>query len=67
MEKRFRLFALQEAKQVIETERECVVRNVGHLCNRDCAACDLLLEDKMIIGAYDYVLQLLDSEIAKED
>ena len=46
-------------KQVIQTERECVARQQ---CDRNCAKCDLIMDAKDILSAYDHVLELLDAE-----
>lgn len=42
---------------VMEIERECVQRNVDNLCDRECAGCDLVLPDDVVLAAYDDVIQ----------
>lgn len=46
-------------KQIIETELECVKRQQ---CDRDCNKCDLVMDSKDIIRAYNHVHQLLELE-----
>lgn len=46
-------------KQVVQNERECVARQQ---CDRNCAKCDLVMDAKDILSAYDHVLGLLDAE-----
>lgn len=43
-------------KQVIETELECVKRQQ---CDRDCGKCDLVLDSKEIIRAYEHAILLI--------
>lgn len=40
-----------EAAKVIDHEIKCVLRNVGTNCNRDCAKCDLVLPDDVVLSA----------------
>ena len=41
---------------VLAFEQECVRRND---CDRNCAQCDLVLPDKMILDAYSYAIDVL--------
>lgn len=49
------------ALKVLKTERECVSRNDGGNCDRDCGKCDLVLPSDVVLQAYDYVI----AEISK--
>lgn len=51
----------KEFIKVLENELECVKRQCGNFCNnkRDCKHCDLVLEDKVIINAYEEAIQAL--------
>lgn len=46
-------------KQVVQNEYECVARQQ---CDRNCAKCDLVMDAKDILSAYDHVLELLGAE-----
>ncbi len=43
----------EEAIRVLRNERECVQRQG---CDRNCAVCDLVLPDEIIINAYDMAI-----------
>ena len=47
-----------EAIEIIQTEKQCVLRNVEG-CDRDCKKCDLVRQDKEIIEAYDMAISSL--------
>lgn len=47
--------------QVMQNEKECVIRNSKQQCNRECNNCDLVLEDNEIIEAYTYVIHIINS------
>lgn len=49
--------------EVIKNEKECVLRNING-CDRNCGKCDLVMEDSIIINAYDSAIMAL-SEIQK--
>lgn len=49
-----------EAIKVMQVERECVMRNDSHQCNRDCAVCDLVLPTEYVLDAYDEVLKMFN-------
>lgn len=44
-----------EAAEVIKREKTCVQRQM-HSCDRDCAKCDLVLPDSVVLEAYDIAL-----------
>ena len=44
---------------VMEIELECVKRNAEKKCDRNCADCDLVLPDDIVIGAYHTVINML--------
>ena len=48
-----------EAIIVLIHERECVTRASTEGCDRKCADCDLVLEDKDIINAYNAGIEAL--------
>ena len=50
---------LEKTIKVVENEKLCVLRNMHKTCNRDCAKCDLVLPDSVVIGAYNTVLSIL--------
>lgn len=50
--------SIDDAINIIENEKACVLRNIQG-CNRDCANCDLVLPDEDIISAYNYVIAVL--------
>lgn len=55
---------LREIIKVLETEKECVLRQGNpKKCNRKCADCDLVLPDKDIINAYNYCILVLKKRI----
>lgn len=45
--------------EILEKEKECVKRNVGKDCDRDCGNCDLVLEDEEILTAYTLAISIL--------
>lgn len=45
--------------EVIEREKECVLRQGTASCNRDCSSCDLVLPSSTVINAYDDVIFIL--------
>ena len=52
----------KQAIKIIETEKKCVCRQFEKGCDRLCRKCDLVLEDKEIINAYDMAINLLQAE-----
>lgn len=50
------LSKLNDTIGVLAVEQECVRRND---CDRDCAKCDLVLPDTMILDAYSYAIDVL--------
>ena len=52
----------KQAIKIIETEKKCVCRQFEKGCDRLCGKCDLVLEDKEIINAYDMAINLLQAE-----
>lgn len=51
--------SIEEIIKVLEQERACVARQGDGGCDRDCARCDLLMDDKVILEAYDAAIALL--------
>ena len=50
---------IEQIIEILEKERECVKRNVGKGCDRDCGNCDLVLEDEEILTAYTLAISIL--------
>mgnify|MGYP007038222773 CR=1 FL=1 len=44
--------------ELLKIERECVQR--GNTCDRNCAKCDLVQDDKELIEMYDNVIFTLE-------
>lgn len=47
-----------EIIEVLKNERECVLRNIKG-CDRDCGKCDLVMNDSVIVNAYDMAIMAL--------
>ena len=58
----------EEVLKVLEKEKECIQRQINGDCDnkRDCANCDLRLEDKEIILAYNTAISALEKQIPKK-
>lgn len=56
---------IQQAIKIMKTEAECVSRNDGKNCDRDCGKCDLLLAVSEILEAYQVVISAAEKQIAK--
>jgi hypothetical protein len=54
----------EEVHDLMENELRCVQR--GNYCDRDCAKCPLVKDDKELIEAYGYVIKLLGQEPCKD-
>ena len=50
----------EEVHDLMENELRCVQR--GNYCDRDCAKCPLVKDDKELIEAYGYVIKALEQE-----
>lgn len=50
---------IEQIIEILEIERECVKRNIGKNCDRDCGNCDLVLEDEEIFTAYTLAISIL--------
>lgn len=48
--------------ELLETEKECVLRNASGECNRYCAGCDLLQDDTKLHEMYTEVIALLKAQ-----
>ena len=57
---------MQRAVDILKTERECVERagtaTPNKACDRACADCDLVLDDKEILEAYNMAIKALEQE-----
>lgn len=51
---------IDEAKRLLLIERECVKRNDGINCNRQCEKCDLVQDADKIIEMYNNVAEWLE-------
>ena len=54
---------IQDVLTVIQTEKACVLRNENGQCDRECYDCNLVLPTKIVLSAYDYVIDMLKAEI----
>ncbi len=50
---------IDETIRVLSNERACVMRNTAGACDRNCAACDLVLPDDLVISAYRTAVDIL--------
>ena len=50
----------EQVHDLMENELRCVQR--GNYCDRDCAKCPLVKDDKELIEAYGYVIKALAQE-----
>lgn len=57
----------EEAQSVIMTEQKCVDRASTDRCNRDCANCDLIMDDAVINEAYNMAIKALEQPEPCED
>ena len=48
--------------ELLNIERECVRRNSGQNCDRNCGACDLVQDDKELMAAYDSAVEMLTTQ-----
>lgn len=48
----------KEVKKVIETEKACVKR--AGTCDRNCENCDLVMDEGVILEAYNIVIDMLE-------
>ena len=46
--------------ELLEIERQCVLRAAN--CNRNCAVCNLVQEDKELLEMYEGVINLLKEQ-----
>lgn len=57
---------MQRVIDILRTERECVERagtaTSNKACDRSCADCDLVLDDKEILEAYSMAIKALEQE-----
>ena len=51
---------LDESLTILKIERECVKRNDGINCDRNCGDCDLLMEAQAVEEAYDVTINELE-------
>lgn len=47
--------------ELLECERQCILRNSDNSCNRDCANCDLVQDTKELLAMYDIVKKVVVS------
>ena len=53
---------IKEAIKVLSYELACVMRQTGPYCDRNCAACDLVLPDAFVISAYRTAINILRAQ-----
>ena len=51
--------------ELLEIEKECVLRNASGKCNRYCAGCDLLQDDTELHEMYTEAIALLKAQDAR--
>lgn len=56
----------EEAVKIIQTELECIKRNDGTDCDRNCAKCDLVMEDTDIKEALGMAIEALELKMPKK-
>lgn len=49
---------IEKIIEILETEKECVIKNING-CDGDCGNCDLALEDDEILTAYTLAISIL--------
>ena len=47
--------------ELLECERQCILRNSDNSCNRDCVNCDLVQDTKELLAMYDIVKKVVVS------
>lgn len=57
---------IEETIRVLSHERACVMRQTGPGCDRNCAACDLVLPDELVISAYRKAVNILRAQQGAE-
>ncbi len=53
----------QDVLSIIETEKACVIRNDNGQCDRKCSACNLVLPTKLILSAYNEVIDMIKTDM----
>lgn len=53
---------IEDTIRVLSNERACVMRNTAGACDRNCAACDLVLPDELVISAYQTAINILRAQ-----
>lgn len=53
---------IEDTIRVLSHERICVMRQIEPGCDRDCAACDLVLPDELVISAYQKAVNILRAQ-----
>lgn len=53
---------IEDTIKVLSNELACVMRQTGPGCDRNCAACDLVLPDEPVISAYQTAINILRSQ-----
>ena len=48
---------LERALELLKIERECISR--ANTCNRDCANCELVQDDKELLEMYDLTIGIM--------
>lgn len=53
---------VEQMVELLEIEKECVLRNASGECNRYCAGCDLLQDDTELHEMYTEAIELLKAQ-----
>ena len=56
-----------EALKLMQIEKECVIRNSVHICDRQCECCDLVQKDTDLIDAFQMAIFALKKMIVAEE
>lgn len=48
--------------ELLECERQCILRNSLETCNRDCINCDLLQDSDALLDMYDEVMSIISAQ-----
>ena len=51
------------AIEILQTELQCLKRNIDTNCNRECEKCDLVLPEEDIEAAYNKAIEILFASI----
>lgn len=56
---------IKKINELLRAERECIIRS--NKCNRKCAECDLVQDEKELIQMYDIFINIIDKLMRRYD